>query len=167
LFAQSFAHFTVGILDFYHAAQHLWQAAEAYGQTIPGRTPQQWFKQLRHQLRHGYVHHIIKDLGYLLKYRSTPEAAKPTLRRVRQYLNTHLQHLQYRQFKKLGFPLGSGMVESACKWLIVQRFKGTGMRWSQPGFNHLLHLRLAWVNQRFDPLFADHPLILHLHSPNP
>lgn len=58
------------------------------------------------------------------------------------------------------------MVESACKWLIEQRFKGTGIRWSEPGFNHLLHLRLAWVNCRFDPLFADHPLTLKLHSPN-
>ena len=45
------------------------------------------------------------------------------------------------------------MVESACKWLIQQRFKGVGMRWSEDGFNHLLHLRLAWVNGRFDDLF--------------
>jgi len=47
---------------------------------------------------------------------------------------------------------------SACKWLIQQRFKGVGMRWSEDGFNHLLHLRLAWVNRRFDTLFSDEPL---------
>jgi hypothetical protein len=29
------------------------------------------------------------------------------------------------------------------------------MRWSEVGFNHLLHLRLAWVNQRFDSFFPD------------
>ena len=45
------------------------------------------------------------------------------------------------------------MVESACKWLIQQRFKGVGMRWSEAGFNHLLHLRLAWVNGSFEALF--------------
>lgn len=166
LFAQSFAQVAIGILDFYHATQHLWQAAEAYGQTMPTRTPQQWFERLRRQLRHGYVRPIIRELGHLLKYRSTPAAAQPTLKRVHQYLSTHLPHLQYRQFKKLGLPIGSGMVESACKWLIGQRFKGTGMRWSEPGFNHLLHLRLAWVNGRFDPLFADHSLSPTLHSPN-
>ena len=32
--------------------------------------------------------------------------------------------------------------------------KGVGMRWSKAGFNHLLHLRLAWVNRRFGELFA-------------
>ncbi len=47
------------------------------------------------------------------------------------------------------------MVESACKWLIQQRFKGVGMRWSSEGFNHLLHLCLGWVNGRFDDLFSD------------
>jgi hypothetical protein len=166
LFEQSFAHLAVGILDFYHATQHLWQAAEAYGKTIPARTPQQWFEQLRHRLRHGYVRGILKELGHLLKYRSTPESAKPTLKRVQQYLTTHLAHLQYRQFKQLGFPIGSGMVESACKWLITQRFKGTGMRWSEQGFNHLLHLRLAWVNGRFDSLFADCSFTPTLYSPN-
>lgn len=166
LFEQHFAGVAIGILDFYHAAQHLWEAAEAYGNTLPTRTPQQWFERLRHQLRHGYVHRIVQELGRLLKYPSTPASAKPTLKRVRQYLSTHLAHLQYRQFKKQGLPIGSGMVESACKWLIEQRFKGTGMRWSEAGFNHLLHLRLAWVNGRFDPLFAEHPLTLHLYSPN-
>jgi hypothetical protein len=41
----------------------------------------------------------------------------------------------------------------ASKWLIQQRFKGVGMRWSEDGFNHLVHLRLAWVNGRFEALF--------------
>ncbi|MBW4422265.1 MAG: ISKra4 family transposase [Myxacorys californica WJT36-NPBG1] len=166
LFERCFAAIAIGILDFYHATEHLYAAAEAYGSTVKNRTPQQWVIRLRHQLRHGYVHHILNEFAALLRYASTPDAAKPKLRQVRNYLKIHQQHLQYRQFKKLGLPIGSGMVESACKWLITQRFKGAGMRWSEPGFDHLLHLRVAWVNQRFDELFADHPLSPTLYSPN-
>lgn len=166
LFEQHLTPVAVGILDFYHAAAHLWEVAQAYDKAVPTRTPQQWFDRLRHQLRHGSADLIVKEFGRLLSYNSTPEAAKPVLQRVRQYLITHLPHLKYRQFKQLGFPIGSGMVESACKWLIVQRFKGSGMRWSEPGFNHLLHLRLAWVNGRFDSLFADYSLTPTLYSPN-
>jgi hypothetical protein len=66
----------------------------------------------------------------------------------------------------MGLPIGSGMVESACKWLITQRFKGTGMIWSEAGVNALLSLRVAWVNQRFDPLFSQQPLSPSLYSPN-
>jgi hypothetical protein len=62
-------------------------------------------------------------------------------------------HIDYANYKELGLPLGSGMVESAGKWLIQQRFKGVGMRWSEDGFNHLLHLWLAWINGRWEALF--------------
>ncbi len=166
LFERCFTTMAIGILDFYHASEHLHAAAEAYGNTVNHRTPEQWFTRLRRQLRQGYVHHILKELTALLRYASTPESAKPKLQQVRNYLKIHQQHVQYRQFKKLGLPMGSGMVESACKWLITQRFKGTGMRWSEAGFDHLLHLRVAWVNHRFDQVFADHSLSPTLYSPS-
>jgi hypothetical protein len=41
------------------------------------------------------------------------------------------------------------------------------MRWREEGFNHLLHLRLAWVNQRFDASFSDEPLTLSVVLPQP
>jgi hypothetical protein len=69
-------------------------------------------------------------------------------------LQRHREHINYDRYKDLGLPLGSGLVESACQWRIQQRFKGVGMRWSEDGFNHLLPLRLAWVNGRFEALFG-------------
>ena len=50
------------------------------------------------------------------------------MRTVYAYLERHREHIDYETYKALGLPLGSGMVESACKWLIQQRFKGGGMR---------------------------------------
>jgi len=82
-----------------------------------------------------------------------PDTARDTVRTVSAYLERHREHIDYETYKALGLPLGSGMVESACTWLIQQRFKGVGMRWSEDGFNHLLHLRLAWVNGSFETLF--------------
>lgn len=78
-----------------------------------------------------------------------------TLLQVQAYFQRHHRHIHYQSFAQQHLPLGSGMVESACKWLIQQRFKGVGMRWSTAGFDHLLLLRLAWANQRFDDLFPD------------
>lgn len=166
LFDTCFAHLATGILDFYHAAAHLWQAAEAYQDGNPARTPQMWFERLRHQLRHGYVHRILDELHWLARSPNTAASTKLILQRVHNYFKTHQAHVQYRLFKHQGLPIGSGMVESACKWLIQQRFKGVGMRWSEPGLNHLLALRVAWVNQRFDSLFAQHSLALPRVSPN-
>ncbi len=152
LFRERFEKKATGILDFYHAAQHLWTAAAAW---LDGRTTRarNWFQNARHQLRHGESAAILTELEATLALDGLPTTARKTLQNLYNYLDKHRDHLDYEQFKALGLPLGSGMVESACKWLIQQRFKGVGMRWSEDGFNHLLHLRLAWVNGRFDSLF--------------
>ena len=69
------------------------------------------------------------------------------------YIKKHLEHISYGVYKQNNLPIGSGIVESACKYLIQQRFKGVGMRWSTTGFDNLLQLRLAWMNDRFDIIF--------------
>ena len=76
------------------------------------------------------------------------------LLQVQAYFQRHHRHTRYQQFERLGLSLDSGIVESTCKWLIQQRFKGVGMRWSEEDFNHLLLLRLAWANDRFDTSFT-------------
>jgi hypothetical protein len=160
LFEARFAGQAVGILDFYHAVQQLWKGAAA---GLDGRTTQarRWFAWARHRLRHGMPDGVLADLADALEVEGLPANAPETIRTVYTYLERHRAHINYARYKELGLPLGSGMVESACKWLIQQRFKGVGMRWSEDGFNHLLHLRLAWVNGRFEALF-----VLPL-SPNP
>ena len=137
----------------YHAAHQLWKGAAAW---LDGRTTQarRWFAWARHRLRHGMPDGVLADLADALDIEGLPETARETLRTVYASLERHREHIDDATDKELGLPLGSGMVESACKWLIQQRFKGVGMRWSEDGFNHLLPLRLAWVNGRMETLFG-------------
>ena len=153
LFDERFARHAMGVLDFYHAAQNLWKAAAAW---LDGRTTQarQWFTWARHRLRHGMPDGVLADLAEAMDVEGLPATARDTFATVYAYLERHREHINYARYKDLGMPLGSGLVESACQWLIQQRFKGVGMRWSEDGFNHLLHLRLAWVNGRFEALFG-------------
>jgi len=143
-----------GILDFYHAAQNIWKGAKNW---LDGRTnkAREWFDKARHWLRHGNATKVIDDLREGLNQNNLPESAGEAMGNVIKYLETHKDHIQYDHYKELNLPIGSGMVESACKWLIQQRFKCVGMRWSENGFNNLLHLRLAWVNGTFEELFAE------------
>lgn len=152
LFEARFAKYATGILDFYHAAQNLWKGSKVW---LDGRTQQarDWFRTARRLLRRSQADEVLTDIEAALALEGLPDPAYQTLTNLYHYLDKHRDHIDYAKFKELGLPIGSGMVESACKWLIQQRFKGVGMRWSEDGFNHLLHLRLAWVNGRFDDLF--------------
>ncbi|NEP53929.1 MAG: ISKra4 family transposase [Moorea sp. SIO3C2] len=167
LFRRQFAkRGSVAILDFYHAAGHLWKAAKA---VFDGRTTlaQSLFEQWRHQLRHGEHCSVLRQLTQLVNTDGIfSDAEMKALMEVQSYFQSHFEHIQYSQFDQQELPLGSGMIESACKWLIQQRFKGTGMRWSDEGFVHLLHLRVLWANRRFDQLFPDVDWAEQLPSPN-
>jgi hypothetical protein len=154
----------VGILDFYHAAGHLWRAAAA---AFDGRSTvaKKWFRQWRHLLRHGQQQAVLENLTQLINTELFDDSELTTLLQVQAYFQRHRSHIRYQDFESLGYPCGSGMIESTCKWLIQQRFKGVGMRWSEDGFNHLLLLRVAWVNGRFDSLFPQVTWVEHLPSP--
>lgn len=146
----------VGVLDFYHTVGQIWEAAEAwFWRYLP--SAHQWLGQARHQLRHGQVADVIQAIRTAAAEGHRTVAHRAILERVAKYLDRHRLHLGYPSFREEGMPLGSGFVESAVKWLIQQRFKGVGMRWSEDGFNHLLMLRLAWANDRFDALFTPSP----------
>ena len=153
LFDERFQPYATGVLDFYHAAQNVWSGVKVW---LDGRTTrcQNWFSDARHRLRHGQTNDVLDDIKAAAALPGLPESAQESLTKLYNYLDKHRDHIQYDKLKEMGFPIGSGLVESTCKWLIQQRFKGVGMRWSEDGFNHLLHLRLAWVNGRFDFFFS-------------
>jgi len=142
-----------GILDFYHAAQNLYKGAKA---KHDGRTKkcQEWFEKARKKLRLGKAKNILKEITQWLKKDEFTDEVVRILSNLKKYLEFHVDHINYDHYKALGLPIGSGMIESACKWVIQQRFKGVGMRWSQKGFKNLLCLRVAFLNGNFDDLFV-------------
>jgi len=142
----------VGILDFYHAVQHLSVVGKA---CFDGRTKtfQNWFVMIRHKLRHGGEQDVINELDRLRISECISKQGRDVANTAYYYFKEHEDAIHYQTFHADALPLGSGFVESTCKWLIQQRFKGTGMRWSEDGLNALLGVRIAWVNHRFDDLF--------------
>ena len=161
-----FAHCAVAVLDFFHAAGQLARATQALFGDKRAAQARAWFRRWRHLLRHGRTRDVLRALTGLINSGLFSGTALTTLVQVQAYVQRHYPHMQYQQFAQQQIPLGSGMVESACKWLIQQRFKGVGMRWSEDGFNHLLLVRLAWVNQRFESLFPQVPDPASIYSPD-
>ena len=147
-------------MDLDHAAHTLWKRAAAWRD---GRTTKahRGFAWARHRLRPGQPAGVLADLAEALDVEGCPDTARHTLPTVSASRDRHRAHIDDAREQELGFPLGSGMVESACHWLSQHRFKGVGMRWREDGVNHLVHRRLAWVNGRFEALFG------LAQSPNP
>ena len=62
------------------------------------------------------------------------------------YFQTHRDHMDYPTYRRKGWPIGSGVAESAVK-LFNKRVKGTEQFWSLPGVESILSLRALWLSQ--------------------
>ena len=62
--------------------------------------------------------------------------------------------MRYAEWKRDGFMIGSGVVEPACKTLVAQRLKLSGMRWSHKGAQAILTMRGWDQSDRFDEAWA-------------
>ena len=67
-----------------------------------------------------------------------------------RYLRNRLGHLDYVDYRRRGLPIGSGVTEAACKIVFTQRFKQSGMAWSQQGGQTILELRLLRLSNVWD-----------------
>lgn len=148
VFREQFALWAQGVLDFYHAAQNIWKAAETWLDDDPEEA-RRWFEHLRHILRHGNIPQVLCEILKPLLDLNLPKKDRRALNNLFNYISEHHEHMQYAHLKECGIPIGSGIIESACKWVVTQRFKCVGMRWSRKGLQNLLNLRLAWINGRF------------------
>jgi hypothetical protein len=65
------------------------------------------------------------------------------------YLQKREAHMQYPSYQEVGWPIGSGSVESANKLVVEARLKGAGMRWGRHNVNPMLILRNAVCNREW------------------
>lgn len=133
------------IVDWYHAAEHLWKVADAvYGSGSPrGKA---WVERQEARLYAGEVERTIQALRRL---KPPPQAAE-TVRKNIDYFRTNRERMKYNEYRERGLHIGSGIVESACKHLVNQRLKRSGMRWTQRGAQATLNLRVLDLNGRWD-----------------
>ena len=136
-------------VDWYHAKAHLYQAAKlAFGE---GRaTGKRWARGMEKSLYQGRAWRVAEAVHRLARVH---RRVSKELRGEAGYFAGNANRMQYLELREEGWPIGSGMVESACKQFRA-RFNGPGMRWSRSGAEHLLPVRAAILSRRFDALWA-------------
>ena len=131
----------VRILDFPHAAGYLSAAAQARWGAGTAATSA-WLGKYLHELKHGSPDRVLQALRALPMARAPqPTEARAVQTHAVQYLEARRAQLDYRQFQAAGYPIGSGIVESANKLVVEARLKGSGMHWARANVNPLVALR--------------------------
>ena len=130
---------SVQILDWYHATQHLAQAAAALYPDDENKA-KRWFVQRCEDLYRGEIRRITLRLD------------TAGLSDHARYFHHHKRRMQYQAFHEEGYPIGSGTVESGIKQF-KHRLSGPGMRWSRQAAEPMLIIRAAIMGHSFDLLW--------------
>ena len=138
----------VRIIDFTHALGYVAGA----GKVIWGENSEtftSWFPRCRQQLKHQPPQRTLAELSLLLPKAKGDEQAA-VIDGARYYLQRRLPMIDYPYFRRKGYPIGSGSVESAHKQVVQRRFKQAGMRWAAQNVDPLLAVRDLICNGRWN-----------------
>lgn len=138
----------VEVLDWYHATEHLWAAGNGlYGEK--SAEAKAWVEAHEADLWAGNVAAVIQALQEAA-HGTHGEAAQAEI----HYFSHNQERMHYDQYRAKEYPVGSGVVESACKQLVTSRLCGAGMWWGQPGAQAILNLRAALLSHDWQEAWA-------------
>jgi hypothetical protein len=140
----------IEIIDWWHAVEKLWTAAnDVFGQGESQTVA--WVEAQKHRLWGGNLRAVLAAIRQVCpRGRPLSEAAWATI----SYLYHNRRRMAYYEYRQAGYPIGSGSVESACKVVVQERMKQAGMRWSRSGAQAMLALRSVLLSDRWDATWA-------------
>ncbi len=137
----------VGIVDLYHARQHLWELARKLRPNDEGQQ-KAWMKvHQRRLLDKGKIEKLVCALRSIVS--TNPEVAEK-IRTEADYFERNAARMRYPKFRRQHLFVGSGVIEAGCKTVIGSRLKQSGMFWTVRGADAIIALRCCHLNARFE-----------------
>lgn len=133
------------ILDFYHLLEHLYAFAEAF--FVDASEAMLWVEQQKALLLESHSEMVIDHVNGL----AAPRGKQRIKTKLLAYLNANRGRMDYKYYQSIGCGIiGSGAIESAHRTVVQKRMKLSGQRWSKTGAQHMLHLRVIYMNHQWD-----------------
>jgi hypothetical protein len=139
------------LIDFYHTTEHLSKASEAlFGKTSDSADA--WYGKYRKKLLEDDdgAESVLHSMSYYSQNRKLPKSRMDELEQQKTFFRRNKDKMTYADFLARGLPIGSGLVEAACKSIVKTRLCRSGMRWSRQGGQYILHLRCFVKSNRWD-----------------
>lgn len=150
---------TVCILDLFHVMERLWKVAWCFFEEKTQKVAaHQWVEGRLKRLLEGKVDTVIRGMRYQATQRGLKGQKRKTVQNAAEYFEGNRDRMKYDEYLAAGYPIGSGVVEGACRHLVKDRMERTGMRWLPSGAQAMLDLRATYLNGDWDDFWSFHVL---------
>ncbi len=143
------------ILDLLHVLTYVWAAGHAFhdeGSVEASR----WVMGKLCLLLEGKVGYVIGGLRQSVKKRKLRGKKREAVETAIGYMDRNRDFMRYDEYLAKGYPIGSGVVEGACRHLVKDRMELGGMHWSKPGAQAILELRAVETNGDWNGFWRFH-----------
>lgn len=145
----------VVVMDVVHVLEYLWKAAYCFYDE-GSEMAQKWVTAQFGRILEGQagsVAGVMRRKASLLKLAPSQRKGVDACAR---YLSHHKAYLRYDVFLAAGYPIATGVIEGACRYLVKDRMDRTGARWGLEGAEAVLKLRSLQKTGDFEAYWEFH-----------
>ena len=147
LVAQHFPQ-AVQILDWFHATEYLTPVAKAAFSNE--ETQDDWVNLAKQALWDGKMDELIAACLDLVRREDSSDPAFVAAR----YFHQNRDRMDYPAYRRQGYQIGSGTIESAAKQIGTMPMKVAGATWNEDSARKVAKARAAYLSNEWDTLAA-------------
>lgn len=142
------------VLDLMHVSEYLWSASLAFHQEASPQR-EQWVGERLHNVLLGKAAQVAAGMRRSATLRALSAEQRKPVDVAARYLLNHTQYLRYHEYLAAGLPIGTGVIEGACRHLVCDRMDRAA-RWSLAGAEAVLRLRALRSSGDFNAYWDYH-----------
>lgn len=143
------------VLDVIHVIEYLWEASHVFHKEGT-RDAEHWVTEKLLWLLCGEVGRVRSSMTRAATLRGLDEGARAAVDRCARYLESHASMVKYDEYLAKGYPIATGVIEGACRYVVKDRMERTGARWSLEGAEAVLRLRALWASGELEEYWRTH-----------
>lgn len=143
------------VVDIIHVIEYLWKAARVfYTETDP--EGEKWVCEKLKAVLDGRASSAAAGMRRSATLAELDDSVRKPVDDCAKYLLRKKAYLNYPDYLSRGYPIGTGIIEGACRHLIKDRMDITGARWSLTGSESVLKLRSLAKSHDFESYWEFH-----------
>jgi hypothetical protein len=143
------------VIDFIHVLEYLWKAAWSFFDKGEPAA-EEWVAAQARKILHGKSAQVAAGI----RRRATTYGYSPAERagadECARYLDNKKDYLGYAAALRKGWPIATGIIEGACRYIVKDRMDITGARWGLEGAEAILKLRAVIASGDFEDYWRFH-----------
>jgi hypothetical protein len=143
------------ILDIIHVLEYLWKAVYVFHKE-GSQEAEEWVSTRLLWILQGKVSRVAGGIRRSATRQKVKGAKRKKVDTCCNYLLKNKELMRYEQYLAAGYPIGTGVIEGACRYLVKDRMERTGARWSLQGAEAILRLRALVLSGDFSEYWKHH-----------